>query len=310
MKRVIFGIAYDGPAVDDGIMDVKELAPALLALGDLIENSNQTVGDPDTKIKVVVRSSFEKGSFQVTLEMVYSLAEQVKMYFDLQGADSLVEKLPILIGLVSGAGLSLIKLIKWLNGRNIKSVTVLENGKMRLELSGDNGKFDYIEVDEKVIRLFRNRDVRENLRRMLSPLEKLGINGFSVRKGKETIERISKDEINLYEVPDPQNEEQSIITVRRTFVNLIEVAFEEGLKWRLSDGDNKFYATIADEDFLKQMETDKTFAKGDILEVELETTQIATPKGGIKNEHMILKVINHLTRPQQLPLPFGYDDKK
>jgi len=50
------------------------------------------------------------------------------------------------------------------------------------------------------------------------------------------------------------------------------------------------YATIADNDFLREMEHGKAFAKGDILEVELETTQIATSKG-IKNDHRVLKVI-------------------
>jgi hypothetical protein len=42
--------------------------------------------------------------------------------------------------------------------------------------------------------------------------------------------------------------------------------------------------------------------KGDTLEVELETTQVATSKG-IKNEHRVL----HLSRPQQISLPFEDD---
>lgn len=88
-------------------------------------------------------------------------------------------------------------------------------------------------------------------------------------------------------------------------MNLVEVAFEEGLKWRLSDGDNKFYAIIDDKEFLKQMEQGKACAKGDILEVELETTQVATTKG-IKNEHRVFKVIQHISSPKQISF-FDYE---
>lgn len=306
-KRAVFEVAYEGPAVDEGVMDVRELAPALLALGDLVENTNQIIGDPETQVKVVVRASFEKGSFQISLELIYSITEQIRMFVQMQNASNLAEKILLLLGFASGGGLSLIKLIKYIRGRKINNATVLDNGNVRLELPGENGKFEYIEVHGDVIRLYRDVPVRESLYRVMSPLEKEGITGFSVRKGKNVIERVSKDEVPYYEVPDEPEVEQSTTSTRKVYAKLIEVAFEEGLKWRLSDGDNKFYATITDESFLHELDAGKSFSKGDILEVELETTQTATSKG-IKNEHRVLKVINHITPPKQIPLPF--DDEQ
>lgn len=91
-------------------------------------------------------------------------------------------------------------------------------------------------------------------------------------------------------------------------MNLVGVAFEEGLKWRLSDGDNKFYATIADDKFLSEVNSGKPFAKGEVLEIELETTQLVTSKG-IRNEYRVLRVINHLSC-RQISLPFGQDDNE
>ncbi|MHB8917057.1 MAG: hypothetical protein ACYC4H_03475 [Desulfocucumaceae bacterium] len=216
-------------------MDVRELAPALLALGNLVENTNKAIGESEAKVKVVVRSSFEKGSFQVSLELIYSLTEQIRLLLDFQKSDILANQLLCLIGFTTGMGISLIKLIKWVRGRPINSATVLENGDIRLELTGDNGQFDCIEVNEKVIRLFRDRTIRENLRQVLSPLEKEGINGFSVRRGKDEIESISKSEATYYQVPDEPEKEQSTTSIRVAYVNLVEIAFEEGLKWRLSD---------------------------------------------------------------------------
>jgi hypothetical protein len=87
------------------------------------------------------------------------------------------------------------------------------------------------------------------------------------------------------------------------------VSFEEGLKWRFSDGDSKFYAAIADDAFLEQMDEGESFAKGDTLRIELETKQVVTQAGSIKNEHRVLKVISHVSRPQQLAFPFDNSEQ-
>lgn len=305
-SRAIFEVAYEGPAVDDGIMDVRELAPALLALGNVIESANKTIGDPEAQIKVAVRASFEKGSFQISLELIYKLTDQVKLFLDMQNPGDLADKLLALIGFVSGTGISLIELIKLIKDRKIKNAIILENGNIRIELPSDDQSVECIEIDEKVARLYRSRPVRDNLRQALSPLEKEGINGFSIRKKKEVVARISKEDVSYFEVPDELEAQQSTTSIRKAFVNLIEVAFEEGLKWRFFDGENKFYASIQDDTFIGQMESGKKFAKGDILEVELETTQTATSKG-IKNEHKILRVINHISKPEQQLLPFNIE---
>lgn len=306
-NKAIFEIAYEGPAVE-GTMDVRELAPALLALGDLVQNANNVIGDPETKVNVVVRSNFKKGSFQIALEVIQTITEQLRLLLDFKNSAYLPEKILASIGFISGGGLSLLRLLKYLKGKPINKAIRLENGQVRLEIE-DNGKYDYIEVSQDVIRLYRERSVRENLEKVLSPLKKEGINGFSVRKEKQVIENISKDEIPYYMAPDFQEKEETIRYKRKAFVRLVEVAFEEGLKWRFYDGDNKFYATMADESFLKEMEQGRAFAKGDTLEVELETTQIAT-SDTIKNEHKVLKVINHISKPQQISLPFDDENSK
>lgn len=43
MSKIAFQLRYDGPALSEHGMDVGDLAPALLALGDLIKRANATV---------------------------------------------------------------------------------------------------------------------------------------------------------------------------------------------------------------------------------------------------------------------------
>ena len=43
MSTSHFGIAFEGPAFDDGEIDVRDLAPALLALGDVIQAANHAL---------------------------------------------------------------------------------------------------------------------------------------------------------------------------------------------------------------------------------------------------------------------------
>ena len=315
MHRTVFEIAYEGSAVDNGTMDVRELAPSLLALGDLVENANKVIGDSDAQVKVVVKTGFKRGSFQIVLEMVHTLAEQIKLLIELPKSADPTAIVLASLGLISQStkvGISLIKLLKHLRGRNIERATIIDNGNIRLEILGENGKFEYIEVDENTLKLYRDQRVRDNLNKVIKPLEQKGINKFSVREDDVTIESIEKNELPYFDTPDSSHEDHVTTSSRKAFVKLIEVAFEDNLKWRFSDGDNKFYASINDDHFLKEMEFGKSFRKGDTLEIELETTQVVT-SNGIKNEHKVLKVMKHLSKPQQISIPFinnGKGDKK
>jgi hypothetical protein len=73
-------IAYDGKAVRAGLMDVQDLAPALLASGKLIQKANTLLNGERSHVEVKVRSDFRRGSFLVNLHVDQGLLEQARQF--------------------------------------------------------------------------------------------------------------------------------------------------------------------------------------------------------------------------------------
>lgn len=139
VSREQFEIVFDGPALETHKMDVRDLAPALLALGDTIRRANQELNGDKATVNVYVRSGFEHGCFQVNLEVVQDLIEQLK---NLLADDSVKSAKDILewIGLVGGATFgTVIGFLRLRRGRQIKSVTQ-DTNKSGTDECSDRGR--------------------------------------------------------------------------------------------------------------------------------------------------------------------------
>ena len=69
-KKKIFYVVYDGPALASHEMDVRELAPALLAFSSLFEEANSILNRDRAKITLNVKGSFKVGCFGFELSVV------------------------------------------------------------------------------------------------------------------------------------------------------------------------------------------------------------------------------------------------
>jgi len=88
-------------------------------------------------------------------------------------------------------------------------------------------------------------------------------------------------------------------------LQLVSVVFQEGGKWRFSDGNSPFFADIKDDKFLNKIERNEiAFAKDDLLEVELEKKQILAG-GVLKTEYSILEVRNVRSAMVQIQFPLN-----
>ena len=141
MSRRAFEIAYAGPSPDDHSMDVEELAPALIAIGQLVREANAVLNGKKATVNVSVVSDFEHKCFNINFEVVQTVYEQLKSLLAQDGVKSAKDILEW-TGLVAGGSYSLWKLLAWLKGRKIIERKEIQDangeGVVVLRIEGDS----------------------------------------------------------------------------------------------------------------------------------------------------------------------------
>jgi hypothetical protein len=272
-------------------MDVKELAPALLAIGDLFTQANRIVNPPGSDAYVTVRADIKPGSFPVDLQVVQGFAETFKQALISDWATAAVN----LVTIVLLGKESVVWLGKQLKGQRPKRAVTLQNGRVRLELPSG----DVIEVPADVARVYNDHFARTSLRKALRPLEREGIDVFQVRRDGTVIHEVSKSEIAYFS----PSLEAEVITAseREAALEVLKPALKGDYTWMFSDGTSTFHADMGDSEFLEEVASGLAFSKGMILKVKLrsETTR---DEEGLHTHHIVMEVDGIVPRVKQLPL--------
>ena len=300
VSQAQFTIVYDGPSLRDGVMDVRDLAPALLAVGKLFDAANQTINGNAATVSVRVRAT-EMGSFEIIIDLAQTITQHLTYFFAGDRATA-ATNLIALVAFGSAASCGLISLIKKLRGRNPDKVEQLPSGMIELNIDGET-----LEVSLELMRLLQSPAVRIALQQLIEePLKKPGIGSFEVRDGEHTVVPVSKAESSYFAAP-VISDEILIEDVRRMIFTIIALAFKEDRKWRLYDGNTSISATIIDEEFLARVEENlESFSKSDILVCDVQVTQTST-SDGLKTEYVVVKVVEH--RPAARQIDFFAEDE-
>jgi len=308
MSRCALTIAYDGPALQDKTMNIKELAPALLSIGNVLEEANKELNGKDSGMQVLVRSDFKTGSFQVDLEIVRSLGEQISI---LMGsikqfsAEDILKTIGFAADLKTLGAVTLIGLIKYIRGRKVKKGTAIENNNVRIEI--DDVRDNAIDISKEVYQLYVNIEIHNGLSGALKPLEKQGIDSFySKTRDREGV-RITSQDVSFFQTPKVAELDEIIINeyTNNAVYYIITASFEEGYKWRLSNGVDKITATLKDENFINDLNKGNiSLSKDDKLFVKIKTSQWQMKDGLIRTEKEIIEVMEHIKKQRQLQIPF------
>lgn len=311
MSQDEFQLVYDGADVRAGSMDVYDLAPALLSVGDLVRETNRFFNEDRSNVVLQVRSDFQRGSFEISLILDQGIVEQAKQVLfggNVIDAKGLVDLLfghtvSVTAGTtaLTGAVMGVVKLYKLLKGQQPKPEAVrIEDNSVTI--------IQDIHVEAKTAQLYMNEAIRSRIDRVVRPLAKEGIDTLEVRKGKELIERIEKAEVpeRVYESSRESRTAEVLSDTREALLKVTKANFEKG-KWGFSDGTAKFGADVNDAAFQEKLDKREIgFYKGDVLRVMLKTVQTTQSSGNFKTKYSIERVLEHRPLPVQpnlLPPP-------
>lgn len=277
-------IVYDGPALVDGSMNVRDLAPAMMAIGGFFEAANRVTNGERAKVNVNVRAT-SAGSFHVLFEVAQSLEATDVLKADIGDFLTTANTLKALLIGGGGAAGGIFALIKWLRGRR-PQVTKVNEDLYDVTVDGETYK-----VPLQLLRLYQNAEILRNIQHMVRPVKEPGIDRFMLRESNQTVQEVTKDDVDAFEAPEYR--ELIVDKVSQHAFSIVSVAFRKSNKWRLDDGQNTFSVSMKDEEFRQKVDNNLVaFAKGDILICDLRTTQWQV-NDRLKAEYEVVRVVEH-----------------
>ena len=294
MSRETLTIAYDGLALRDGAMDVRDLAPALLGLGQLMDAANVSLNGNAAQIQLQVRAT-EPGSFQISFELIQNW-RQTLQFFATPEASGATNLLTLVLG-VPTVGTGLVWLTKKLKGRQPDKAEKLAKNAIQITVGTET-----LVVSLDSMRLYQDVAVRTALQKVVEePLKRDGVESFRVVKNGMVTDEVSKAESVFFSKPSIEDE-VLVDEIRRAAFSIISLAFKEDNKWRLYDGNTQINALIEDREFLDLVDTNQvSFTKGDILMCDVRVKQLRATEG-LKTDYTVQRVIEHRLAARQLPL--------
>ncbi|MDI9356802.1 MAG: hypothetical protein QM536_07265, partial [Chitinophagaceae bacterium] len=137
------------------------------------------------------------------------------------------------------------------------------------------------------------------------------ITAFEITDKKENpYIRVEKSDFKDMTLKSEHIDKNKKYTIEITRLNIVRVAFEENLKWDFYYRGNKISAIINGPHFYTRIDRGESFAKGEVLEVELQINQIfeESVHTFINKSYQINRIINHYARGEQKKIYFDDDN--
>lgn len=288
-------MVFRGPDVDEGQMNVRDLAPSMLALGALYEAANRILNGSRTEININVKAT-SSSSFHVIFGINQLTTQQL-----LNVSDLLTNAVALQMLIFGSGAASLFGLIKLLSG---KKPEIKKLNQSLYSVTIDNQTY---EIPLELFKLYQDVQTRRSLEDLVKPVKRTGINEFQIRDGRQRpLQIITKNEVNAFDIPTVR---ELISENKSTKAFKIDTLIFEGKKWKLNDGNSSIWVTLKDETFQSQINQNvDAFAKDDLLICEINTIQWQV-QDKIETEVEVLKIIDH-KQARQLPLIHLPEDKE
>lgn len=202
-KHVRTTIRYDGAALANHEIDVRDLAPALIALADIVQIANRKFNDDRAEIRVLVNADVEQRCFMIDISLVMSFLDHAKSFFDadrVKTAKEIADWLGIIAGAAGTTAGGIWTVWKLLSGRDRKNFQIEIEGDIVAITTPDGNK---VKVARETYALATDKDVQARGRTILKPLEQPGYESLSFLQNDDEIVEVDEDEAERILASDP-----------------------------------------------------------------------------------------------------------
>lgn len=278
-----FKIKFDG---EQHQIDANVLINNLIHTTSIIQEINREL-NTGKKIDVKIKA-LEKGSFLIHIDLIETALDSLKNLLTRENVET--------AGAIIGGLVGLIELKKFLKGKKEKARTQEDN---KVKIENESGQVIYIE--NFVSNLYENNTiVKDALSQSFESIENdNSITGYEITdKNEVPIIRVEKEEFEYLSLKSEEILDDEKITTQSANLNIVKVSFDSKLKWEFYFKGNKITAKVDDPNFQKRIDNGESFAKGDVLEVELVIKQKfdTTVNTYINKSYKINRIINHNKR--------------
>lgn len=292
--EVDFTIGYEGAAVAERRMAVRDLAPAMLALSDLVEHSSAALFGDDVRMRVEVKANFRSGSF------LFDLVAIAPSIGDLIRSNLSLSDIAVLLQAIGITGRGLFGALRDIAGRSVHSAKVepTPDGFRSIYIVGSNNTV--IVTEDRSADLYVRPKVMEALQEATEPLRRPGYDELKVAVADEKPRVVAtKAEAESFRAP-PTPDVTLQDTTREELVRVVSPSLEDGYMWRLGMlGDRSFQVAVSDPEFLSRVQNrEVTFGADDVLRVQLRTIVTRSAQGEDKRTVEVVKVLEYIPAPR------------
>lgn len=288
-----FRLTYAGDALAEHTMDVRDLAPSLIAFGELFTRANTILNGENIGVSLKVRANPEPGSFELALILAQAL------YITTQFLTSdFVTSAANLFAIVTGipkSGETLFGVFKKLKGQ--QPVAIQQSDGVTLKATNIE-----LHISNEVFRLYKDNEVKRLSQAIVEPLFRTGIDKMIIKDGERELESITKEDAPSFTPNSISEETGTENIIPRLALRLVSPTFDLNRnKWRLDDGGGSKWYGIEDEKFLREVrENKRRFGMGDYLICRVKTIQRMAEKK-LEIDRTILLVLEQKQAGEQLP---------
>jgi hypothetical protein len=267
-------LRYQGIAVEDGTMNVYDVAKNMVAFSDYVISATHQVYGDGIEVRAEV-NAFQHGSF--VTDLIFHVVGVGTTFLaiapDVKSVVSAVKESLDLFVFLRGEAPARVE------HRDDRSVHVTNNNGSVTQV---NIESLHITLDEKAAKA-AGVFVRE-------ALSKPGVSAVEITSEGHSIARASESEADFFH---PITDEKTIVEQTVKMGLVIEVpSFKESNKWIMWDGDASLRFAMEDENFLSRIDNGEAFRKGDILICDVRVTQTKV-SGQLKIHRAVVTVHDH-----------------